>query len=413
MNTTVWILVVLSLCLTQNVYAVEQKISGIVDVRATATDGLRSFVDGGLGKFRFNPQTQVSLAQGGLSYQATWDNGIGAHVVANAYWDGVKDNVGITEAYLSYKSLPWDNGFRVTAKTGIIYPHISLENIATAWSSPYTLSYSSINSWFAEEVRHIGANVGLQHLGKFSQSEHDFGFNVETFINNDTTGAMLAWHGWTLSSRQTLWQEHIPLSAIPARNDGGMLAGQAAESDPFIELDNRLGYHFSGNWQWRGKGKVNAGYYNNNADTRVVKQGQYAWLTRFGYVGSKWRLPNGIDFIGQYLQGDTMMRSPYGMVVVDNDYHSAYLLFSKRWQAHRLTVRLEDFAVKDNDNTLDDDNSENGQAYSVSYAYQLRKGWFLQGEYNLIDSERPARAVQGASAELLEQQWQLASRYYF
>ena len=108
-----------------------------------------------------------------------------------------------------------------------------------------------------------------------------------------------------------------------------------------------------------------------------------------------------------------MMRSPYGMVVVDNDYHSAYLLFSKRWQAHRLTVRLEDFAVKDNDNTLDDDNSENGQAYSVSYAYQLRKGWFLQGEYNLIDSDRPARAVQGASAELLEQQWQLASRYYF
>jgi len=395
-----------------NCIAVEQKLSGLIDVRATYNNSEMSFVSGGLGKFRFDPQSHLSLAQAGLSYRANWDNGIAAHVVSNAYWDGVKNNLGITEAWLGYKGLPSANGFRLSAKAGIFYPHISLENVATAWSSPYTLSYSTINSWLAEEVRHIGLNVGLQHLGKFSQSAHDIGFNIETFINNDTTGAMLAWHGWTLSSRQTLWQERLALSAIPALY-GGMLAAQAKESDPFLELDNRLGYHVSGNWKWHGKGKFNAGYYNNNANPKVVKQGQYAWLTRFGYIGGKWKLPYNIDLIGQFMLGDTLMQSPTGINVVDNDYHSAFLLLSRRWEKHRLTLRVEDYGVVDQDNTIDDDNTEAGQAYTLSYAYQLQKGWFLQAEYNLMDSQRHARIAQGQNSHALEQQWQLASRYYF
>ncbi|WP_076408957.1 hypothetical protein [Shewanella sp. UCD-KL12] len=408
MKFGVWILGLFS----PLVLAAEHQVSGVIDVRASYTDGIQSYVDGGLGKFRFNPDGQLSLAQAGFSYKIDWDNPLSAHVVANAYWDGVRDSIGITEAYLKYKGLPWDNGLRLGGKFGIIYPEISMENIATAWSSPYTLTYSGINSWLGEEVRHIGAQVSLDHLGKFRGSRHDFNLTVEFFQNNDTTGAMLAWHGWTNSSRQTLWQETLPLSSLPSL-DGGSLGSQAKESDPFLELDDRIGYHVKTQWRMQGLGRLEVGYYDNDADTRVVKKGQYAWLTQFIHIGTKWRLPYDLELIAQYMKGDTLMQSPDGRNIVDNGYDSAYILLSHRWKKHRLSARIEDFSVVDNDLTFDDDNSEQGQAMTVSYSYQLRKGWFLQAEYNRIDSIRAARAEQGHPADLVEQQWQLASRYYF
>ncbi|NRD74568.1 hypothetical protein HQQ94_15250 [Shewanella sp. VB17] len=392
--------------------AAEHKVSGVMDVRVSYTHGITSYVDAGLGKFRFNPDGQLSLAQGGLSYRVDWDNPFSFHVVANAYLDGVRDNIGITEGYLIYKGLPWDNGFRLSGKFGIMYPEISMENIATAWSSPYTLTYSTMNSWLGEEVRHLGARLSLEHLGKFNGTALDVKLSADFFQYNDTTGAMLAWHGWTSSSRQTLWQEKLPLSALPSL-DGGSLASQAKESDPFLELDDRMGYHVNTQWRLHDMGRFEFGYYDNDADTRVVKNGQYAWLTQFFHAGIQWRLPYDIEFIAQYMKGDTLMQSPQGINIVDNGYNSGFVLLSHRWLKHRVSIRFEDFSVIDNDLTVDDDNSETGNAMTFSYGYQLRKGWFLQAEYNRVDSTRPARAEQGNSKELIEEQWQLASRYYF
>ena len=198
----------------------EHDLFGVVDIRATHNDGITSYVDGGLGKFRSNPDSQLSLSQLGLSYRVEWDNNMSAHLVANGYWDGVEDGLGITEAFIEYKGLPSEKGVRISARAGIMYPKISLENVATAWSSPYTLSYSTMNAWLGEEVRHIGARLNVDLLGKFRQSNHDVSFNLEAFSNNDTTGAMLSWHGWTLSSRQTLWQETLPITTIPSMNGG-------------------------------------------------------------------------------------------------------------------------------------------------------------------------------------------------
>ena len=390
----------------------EHDLFGVVDIRATHNDGITSYVDGGLGKFRSNPDSQLSLSQLGLSYRVEWDNNMSAHLVANGYWDGVEDGLGITEAFIEYKGLPSEKGVRISARAGIMYPKISLENVATAWSSPYTLSYSTMNAWLGEEVRHIGARLNVDLLGKFRQSNHDVSFNLEAFSNNDTTGAMLSWHGWTLSSRQTLWQETLPITTIPSMN-GGLLSGQAKESDPFLELDDRLGYHGSVNWKMKGKGLVQAGYYNNDADTRIAIKGQYAWLTRFIHLGVKWRLPYRIELISQYMQGDTLMNAPEGFAVVDNDYHSAYMMFSRRWDKHRLSFRLEDFSVDDNDPTPGDNNNEDGQAYTLSYNYQFQRGWFFHIEYNRVDSTRYARTYLGQPEDLVEQQWQLASRYYF
>ena len=42
---------------------------------------------------------------------------------------------------------------------------MSLENRASGWESPYTLSYSAINSWLATEVRTLGVEAQLEWLG--------------------------------------------------------------------------------------------------------------------------------------------------------------------------------------------------------------------------------------------------------
>lgn len=392
--------------------AAEHKFSGIVDIRASYTDGIDTYVDGGLGKFRFDQGSQLSIAQAGVSYELDWDNPLSAQITANGYLDGVNDNLGITEAFINYRGLPFENGLRLQAKFGLMYPNISLENIATAWSSPYTLSYSAINSWLGEEFRHIGAEFSVERLGKISNSPHDFALSATLFQHNDTAGAMLAWHGWTNSSRQTLLQETLPLSNMPSLQNG-TLTKQAQASDPFIELDNRFGYHAKGQWRYKGKGELSIGYYDNNANTRVVEKGQYAWLTRFIHIDNKWHLPYNILLLAQYMHGDTLMQSPDGRDIVDNQYQAAYLLLSRRWQQHRLSVRLEKFDVTDNDATADDNNNERGYAVTASYQYRLTKGWYLQAEYNRIDSIRAARVEQGLPYDLIEQQWQLASRWYF
>ena len=59
----------------------------------------------------------------------------------------------LTEAYLQFRPYPRD-GFRLRLKAGAFYAPISLENRASGWDSPYTLSYSAINTWLGKELRH-------------------------------------------------------------------------------------------------------------------------------------------------------------------------------------------------------------------------------------------------------------------
>ncbi|WP_350431193.1 hypothetical protein ABIS04_11920 [Shewanella sp. H8] len=392
---------------------VEHDFSGVIDVRAGYADSIDSYLEGGLGKFGADNGAQLALSQLGLNYHIQWGDAWSSRIAANGYVDGINNGLGITEALVRYRDIPSESGIRLDVQFGLMYPKISLENVATAWASPYTLNYSTLNSWLAEEVRHIGLSTTIESLGKYRQSEHDFSLTAEAFMFNDTTGAMLAWHGWTQTSRQTLVQETLPIAAIPAMETGGMLEAQAANSDPFTELDDRIGGHVLAKWTWRNKGSVQAGYYDNNANTLIVKQGQYVWLTQFGHVGTKWRLPYGISLIGQFMQGSTLMTNTEGYPVVDNDFQSGYILLSKRWSQHRVNIRVEDFSVTDNDSTPYDNNNEDGQSLTLAYQYQLDRPWFIQFEYNLIDSNRPARAYLNESIDLVEQHWQLSSRYFF
>lgn len=404
----------IALCCSGSSIAVEQSIKGLLDLRVGYLDSkakLDTYLSGDYGKFGNDQGIGLSIGQVAVQYQAAWENSISARIVMNGYNDDAATNAGLTEAFLQYKSIPTSQGWRYRAKAGLFYPKISLENIATAWSSPYTLNSSAINTWVGEELRHTGASLSIEKLGKFSGSTHNFMIDLSLFQNNDTAGAMLAWHGWTMSSRQTLLQEKLTVQNFPARD--GMLSAQAAHSDPFIELDHRWGTHLVGQWHYGNKIKLNIGYYDNNAKRGLVEKGQYTWTTEFVHLGFQLKLNKNLSLISQYMKGSTLMTSPLLESVVDNDYDSAFIMLNHRIKSHHFAVRVEHFAVDDLDTTYGDNNEESGKAVTLSYRYQLSSSNFIMTEFNWIDSERPSREYENNNTNLVERQFQLAYRYYF
>jgi hypothetical protein len=394
--------------------AAEQSIKGLVDLRVgyvTSDSKLDTYLSGDYGKLSNNQGLGLSIAQLALQYQVDWENNMSGRIVLNGFSDSQSTNVGVTEAFLQYKSLPSATGWRYRAKAGLFYPKISMENVAIGWSSPYTLTSSAINSWVGEELRHSGASLSLEKLGKFAGTSHNFIVDLSVFQNNDTAGAMLAWHGWTMSSRQTLLQEKLIVQNFPARED--KLSMQASRSDPFLELDHRWGTHIVGQWHNGKNIKLNAGFYDNQAKRGLVENGQYTWTTEFMHIGLQVKLPNSLELISQYMEGRTLMTSTILESVVDNDYDSAFLMLRHRAKRHHIALRVEHFSVDDIDTTYGDNNDESGKAFTMSYRYQVSSPNFIVAEFNWIDTDRPSRAYENNNVSLIERQLQLAYRYYF
>lgn len=397
-----------------NAQAAEATFKGVIDLRVSYVDGVEgatSYLKGGYGKFRFDDGASFSLGQLGLQHHLSFENNWSTTLVVNGFSEQGHLNVGVTEAFVKYKGLPNQNGWRFSGKIGLFYPKISLENIATAWSTPYSITSSSLNNWVGEEFRNTGVEFSVEKLGKFSRSSHNFGADISLFINNDPAGAMIAWHGWTIGSRQTLLQEKLVIPEFPALQGG--LSAQAPESDPFLELDDRWGAHFTGFWRYKNKFKVTAGYYDNHAEEGLVEKGQYTWTTYFSHLGIKAKIAQQVELIGQYMQGSTFMTSPYGTRVVDNDFHNGYVMVRKHWHNHQVAVRAEFFGVDDLDTTLGDNNDESGKGLSLAYRFKLSRNSFLFTEYNWIQSNRSARWYYNQPTDLIEKQYQLAYKYFF
>jgi len=398
--------------LSTSIFAIEHEFKGLIDARLiSVSDDNKSYLEGDYGKYNYSADTDLTLAQLGVQYALKWENNLALHVVGNLYLDGVNNGLGLTEAFISYKSLPNQNGWRIKSKTGIFYPNISLENIATAWSTPYTLTSSSLNNWVGEELRHSGVQLSLDKLGKFSKSSHNFSFDLALFQNNDTTGAMLSWHGWTIGNRQTLLHEKLVVQPFAAREE--TLSAQADNSDPFIELDNRWGAHFTSSWKYHNYLTVSGGIYDNNADASIVKSGQYTWDTKFKHIGIKYNFNKRIQLISQYMAGSTFMQSPYGDKVVENDFSNGFIMLRYLQNKNQYALRAEEFSVTDFDSTVGDNNNEYGKSITLSYRYRLSKRSFIHTEYNWINSSRPARWYLKQDIDLIEQQVQLAFRHYF
>lgn len=394
-----------------NSHALEADFSGLVDLRLSHSHGLKSYVSGGQGKLQHSPGTRLSLGQGALISDLTLADKVNLIGVLNGFSDKDKNQLGLTEFYLRYRGLPDETGFRQRLKAGIFYPAISLENRARAWSTAHTLTPSTMNSWVGEELRATGLEYTAQWLGKFRDKRYDLTLNGTVFFNNDTAGAMLSWHGWTQSSRQTVLGETLDIPHFPALDNA--LIDQSRNSDPFHEEDGRPGYMVSSELSLTRQKQIQLGYYDSNTQPYSLTNGQYGWHTQFVFAGLKWPINQNWSIQGQIMSGDTLMQSTQRVDVVNNRFQSAYLSLGWKSGKQRLNARLEEFSVTDRDTTPLDNNNERGKVLTLSYRYPLARQWFVLGEFSWLESHRPARRYQGISANQVERSGLLGVRYYF
>ncbi|NOV29391.1 hypothetical protein [Methylomonas sp. ZR1] len=381
---------------------------GLLDLRYQHSDAAPGELEHGLGKLRAGGERdrwRVNEAAATLQVRLDWDWMLNATV---KYADRQSTPLDLTEAYLAYRPVG-AAGWRLAGRLGMFFPPISLENTGIAWSSPYTLSSSTINAWVGEELRAFGGELRLDYQTEAGDKLGVFGAG---FANNDTAGLMLTWRGWSLHDFESTLTGRLRLPEgirIPA-----LFPKQANASQTFVEVDGRPGFYAGIAAELSQRYTLRALYYDNNADPAFVSAGQYGWHTRFWSLGAKAELPWETTLISQVLTGRTSMGELLGdLRAVDVGFWSASWLLSRPLGDGRFSVRYERFDSDERDYLPQDRNGEHGQAWTVNYNLTFAQHHQLNVEFSRIFSTRPARQERGEAVYQEDTLWQVAYRLFF
>ncbi len=368
-----------------------------LDVRLLTSDGQKSFLDGGSGALRFG-QAQSGLQWGRLrlALNQTLGELWSLHLDASSYGDDDKNPIDLTEAYLQFRPYPFD-GWRLRVKAGAFYAPISLENRASGWESPYTLSSSAINSWVGEELRTIGVEGQLDWLGTRLGHAFDVGLTGAVFGWNDPAGVALADGGFMIDDRQSTLFGRI------GRPGGGPFP----PLEVFHEIDGRPGAYVGLEARYLDRVVVRALHYDNRADPgdREPALHEFAWATHFNSVGARVETAQGWTGIAQWLNGCTTV-APGGMRF-EFPFDAKFLLLSKRTGVHTLSVRYDKFQVLQDSYGGDagdaSDAGQRGHAWTVAYVFEPNAHWKLTLEWLSVTTDSSAREeyfhTQGLVAE--------------
>ncbi|MCC3861080.1 hypothetical protein [Pseudemcibacter aquimaris] len=392
----------------------EVKFSGLGDARVSYSSGEPGWLDGGYGKTRYgsdpngNDEVRLNLSELSLmmNTQFNWELSTFVHA---KFDPEQKNDIDLVEAYAKYSNL-FENGIRTEARLGIFYPHMSMENIDIAWTSPYSITSSAINSWIGEEIKTTGLEIFIEK--EFEESALSFTGTV--FGLNDPAGTLLAFRGWALQDSKTTLFGEFPLPPVHSIGPDGKLALQDPYVVPHLEVDDRVGYVVGFDWESFGLFSINSQFYNNRGDREAVIGGQYGWETEFINIGVSLDMFEDFEIFGQYMKGNTKMGGlVHGEIAVDVDYDSFYILASKTYDIHRFTVRYDHFAADDNTLVGYDNNKETGHAWLFAYSADLFENQKLMLEYLHVDSDRANRAEHSPITRVKENQVQASYRVRF
>jgi len=370
-----------------------------LDARLVSSDANPPFMDGGLGTVRYGSE-QSGLQLGRARFALTQQLGElwSAHLDASMYDDQDRSPVGVTEAFLLFRPYP-HQGWRFRLKAGGFYAPVSLENRAAGWDSPYTLSYSAIDSWLAIEVRTIGLEGTLEWLGTRSGRAFDFGITGAVFGWNEGAGAVLATNGFALTDRQT------PLFGRVGQPQDAPLYG----SEPFLQLDHREGFYGGLEARYLDRVVLRALHYDNRADPYAQDELSdfYAWHTRFDSAGVRVEAGHGLTAIAQWLDGETTTAGegwPQSW-----PFRAAYALLAERCGRSTLSARYDRFEV--DSIGADGYGAQSGHAWTAAYAYDAGAHWRFTLEWLQVVSSNYQREELGGLPLATETQVQLAIRY--
>jgi len=371
-----------------------------LDLRAVSSDAPASVLDVGYGPTRFSRQ-QSGLQLGRL--RLGLDTPLGEvwklHLDASAWDHSYRNPVGLTEAYLLFRPYPRGH-LRLRVRAGGFYAPVSLENGAGGWASPYTLSFSALNSWLAEELRTVGLETKVDWLGTRSNLPFDVSVVVGAFGWNEVAGAALASGGFILDDRQT-----------PLFDRVGRLESGGARIEPFREIDGHAGYYGGLELECPGRLVLTALRYDNRADPLVVDAVQQvvAWHTTFTSAGARLESGTGWTVIAQWMAGQTQI-APDGNTLAW-PFSARYLLLSKKLGSHhRMSVRYDRFDVKSRN--PESDGEQSGHAWTAAYVFDPGRSWSVTLEGLRVTSRSYSWSEElGHPGPVTDTQVQLAVRY--
>lgn len=332
-----------------------------------ADSPLQSWVDGGAGKLRYDESDDGLLApRAFLEWSSRVTPTMQVHTTLNANGDG-DARLGITEAYVELRPVPtspWQRRWRV----GAFYPHVSLENAAAGWRSPYLSSSSAINTWVGEELRTIGGELSLSRALSTDVPQR-VGVQLALYGADDVAGGLLAARGWAIHDRQTALFESV------------------RGVEPFHEFDDRIGYHAGADWRYGERVRVQAFHYDNLADPEAAAGGQYAWRTFFDAIGTALELPWDMGLVAQGMSGTTIV-GPWvnGARAATDRFDAYFILATRAFGKHRATVRYDDFRLDHVTPPSGEAPLERGHAWTAGYSHAFTPRLDIAAEWMRIET---------------------------
>jgi hypothetical protein len=365
----------------------------ILDARLVLADGRDSWVDGGMGKTRFDGTDDGDFklasvaAEAALIWQPQFTRSLNG-LVSIVWQHDTTEDIDVMEAFATYIP-PRTGNTGFAFKAGLYWPEISLEHATGgAWSTVYTITPSAINSWVGEEVKLVGAEATLYQ----SVGSHDFSLTAGAFGFNDTSGTLLSFRGWALHDQKSTLFGHFPLPPL----NPFMTRAQEAVTESVLEIDDRVGFYGRAEWRPSPSIVLNAFYYDNRGDPEAFDPDlQWGWRTRFWNVGLVVDLGPQTRLIAQGMTGTTIMGfiPPTATVEwVDTRYRSAFALLTHQIDAGAVTARVDWFDTKERGSRMSPaEENEDGWAATAAVRWPVRDLFTLFVEALHVESTRGAR----------------------
>ena len=164
-----------------------------IDISYINSSGYTSWTEGLVGKLRYDDNHEgLMISRAFADYEFQLADTLKGHAAVEAYDDDIGSRIDFTQAYVEWRPVPRsENRYRL--KLGVFYPRISLENVSAGWSSPYSMSSSAINTWVAEELRTVGAELSVSRRPVMFGGAHTFSLQGAVFLA--TIRRARCWHG--------------------------------------------------------------------------------------------------------------------------------------------------------------------------------------------------------------------------
>jgi hypothetical protein len=370
-------------------------LDGFLMGRGIRATGQPSWMQGGFGRLDYGgtgvDETR-SLSQAIAQLGADWipNKYFDVHVSGLARTRPAADRgktAGLTEAFVDGR-LFLGSVDELRLRAGQFFLPTSRENRGALWSSPYTVSFSAINNWIGQEVRPVG--LDLEWKRGFYLT-----FGATAFRNNDTMGTLLAWRGWTVGDRLTVYDEVLPLPPIESLTTNDFLGFQRPDGTvPFErDLDKRTGFSERVRFTLPERGMIQLLHLDNRGDL-LLYRGEYAWKTKYDQISAQIGEPEGLLAAAEWLSGETAMGLPE-FPHVDVGFRAAYVLLTRKQGRTRLSLRGDTFATTDRVHAATNEYGEHGHAITAALLYDLTQQLRGTVEWTRISGDRRAAEESG------------------